>query len=227
MKIFSVIFLVFAVLLSGCASPRSWQYNADNYSRRQPLLAKKVAVPPFQDSRPTQNTAAVLMYLVPIMPFGWADYSAPEVGGIKMSGFGVWLFKPTEDLAKAAADELNASNLFKEAFFTQRPTDGDLVFRGNIKSTLYYWRILSYGLSVYGPALHFFGFPAGTIYNELTVEFSLEEQGSGLSLWKKSYNLTYDRSPYWFYSLPTDFMYDDLFKRMMRDVIKDLEGGIK
>jgi hypothetical protein len=69
--------------------------------------------------------------MVPLMPFGWQDLNTPE--GIQMHcNSGLWFFKPSEDLAKAVADELSSAQIFKEVFFTNRASEGDLVLKGYI-----------------------------------------------------------------------------------------------
>ena len=127
--------LILCFVFNGCASQRGWRYSAESKVIREPLVNKTVAVPPFKDARPDENNNAIMMYMIPLVPFGWCDYSNPEGGGMKLNSSPLWLFKPSEDLAKAAAEELEASGLFKEAFFTQRATEGDLVFSGIINST--------------------------------------------------------------------------------------------
>lgn len=216
-----IVFLSF--LISGCASQRGWRYAPESPRSRAPLVDKSVAVPPFTDARPDKNENALLMYLIPIVPFGWCDYSIPESGNMKLNSIPVWQFRPTEDLAKAAADELRASGLFGEVFFTNRPSEADLVFSGTINSLRYSGTMLSYGLSVYGPLLWFFGFPCGTIRNELAVDLKLHDEKQDLTLWANSYKLNYDKVPVWIYSLPNDFAYDALYKRIMLESIKDME----
>lgn len=220
--------ILFAVLLlAACSSPRQWQYSVESSPLTpQPVLAKTVAVPPFRDSRPDENEAALSMYLIPLMPFGWVDLSIPETGGGKLTSTPVWKFEPTEDLAKAAAQELQASGLFQRVSFTERALEEDLVFCGDVKSTRYWGTMLTYGFSLAGPLLWVLGFPVGTVHNQLAVDFSLEDRGAGLTLWHKSYDLTYDREPFWHYNLPSDFEYDRLFKRMMREAIESLRSDL-
>ncbi|MBI1810839.1 MAG: hypothetical protein HYR78_02695, partial [Nitrospirae bacterium] len=70
------------------------------------------------------------------------------------------------------------------------------------------------------------GLPQGTIHNELEVEFTLVDQLTGALLWNKSYTLSYHKSPFWIYNIPSDFDYDNLFKAIMRDVVKSLESTL-
>ncbi|MBI3359324.1 MAG: hypothetical protein HY201_04660 [Nitrospirae bacterium] len=219
----SILFL----FLSGCSSERSWRYSVDSYpTDRHPLLSKRVAVPPFRDLRPDKNENTFLLAILPLVPFGWVDYSTPELEYQKLATLPVWQFKFAEDFAKAAAEELDASNLFKEAFFTSSASAGDLVLRGDIKSTRYWGKVFSYGFSINAPGLWFLGLPQGTIHNELEVEFTLVDQANGVLLWNKSYKMAYHKSPFWIYKIPSDFDYDNMFKAMMRDVVKSLESTL-
>ena len=70
------------------------------------------------------------------------------------------------------------------------------------------------------------GLPQVTIHNELEVEFTLVDPLTDESLWNKSYKMAYHKSPFWIYNIPPDFNYDNLFKAMMRDVVKDLESAL-
>lgn len=220
-----VMVLVFSLVVSGCATQRGWRYSAEPKKLREPLVDKTVAVPPFKDARPDKNENALMMYMIPLVPFGWCDYSTPEGGSMKLNSSTVWLFKPTEDLAKAAAEELQASSLFKEVFYTQRASEGDLIFLGTVNSTRYSGTTISYGLSVYGPLLWFFGLPCGSIHNELEVRFNLVDRDNKV-LWSNEYKRNYDKSPVIFYSLPSDFQYDSLYKEIMLQTVIDLEKNL-
>jgi len=228
-KIFkaSIIFVLF-LFSTGCvAHQRAWRYSVDSYpTGKSPILSRRVAVPPFRDSRPDRNEDALLVYLFPLVPFGWVDYSTPEAGNSKITSFPAWHFRPTQDFAMAAAEELDASGLFKEVFFTSRASEGDFVLKGEVKSTRYWGKNITYGLSLYAPGVWFLGLPMGTIHNELEVEFTLVDPLTGESLWHKSYNMTYHKSPFWIYKMPSDFDYDNLFKAMMKDVVKSLESTL-
>jgi hypothetical protein len=221
----SVVILIFCFVISGCASQRGWRYSAESKKIRQPLIDKSVAVTPFNDARADKNSNSLMMYLIPLVPFGSCNYSTPEGGSMKLTSTPVWNFKPVEDLAKAAAEELEASGLFKEVFFTQRASEGELVFAGKINSTGYSGKMISYGLSAYGPLLWYIGFPAGTVHNILAVEFNLLDQ-EGNVLWSNKYERRYDKSPFWLYALPSDFQYDNLYKGIMLDSIRDMEKGL-
>src|SRR5207248_698715 len=111
-------------------------------------------------------------------------------------------YRPTDDFAKAAVEELQATGLFKEAFFTERESEGDLILRGEIKSTHYNQKILSYGLSGFGELFWILGLPAGTVSNELNVVLSIEDKTTKTVLWKNEYKREYDGTIWVYYAPP-------------------------
>ena len=180
------------------------------------------------------------MLLIPFVPYGWADYARPEsrrtvkledaVGGYGGSGYDAWFnpqgitpwrFTPDKDCAEAAVEELNESGLFEEVVFSERGSDGDLIFRGELKSTHYKAEAYTYGLSVALFLAGFAGAPIGHVSNELVVDLTLEERTTGTVLWHKSYHETKEVTlfAYW---MPPGFHYDRLFALIMRDVVKSL-----
>jgi len=70
--------LLLAAALAGCASSRSWSYTPESRSAIDPLANVSVIVLPFEDRRLKENSNLIMMYLIPLMPFGWATYHTPE-----------------------------------------------------------------------------------------------------------------------------------------------------
>jgi len=167
-EIVGVCVLFFVLLLfTGCATDIriTWIYTPSPVVQRQPLLNKTVAVLPFEDVRGNNNTNAMPLYTLPvILPGGWQDMDKPEAFSTHICDFvagrGGWTFRPDEDIAKAVAQELANSHLFKDAFFTFRESEGELQLRGKILSTHYGTFMCSYFAGVFGPILWIFGFPA-------------------------------------------------------------------
>lgn len=221
----SVVRLAFALATAasiGCATQKSWSYRAEPISSSPVLVDKSVSVPPFMDTRVNENQNMVLMYAVPLMPYGWADYKTPEGAQMHMTS-GLWMWRPNEDIAKAAAEELNSAHVFKEAFFSHRATDGELVLQGTIKSTGFKGKIFSYGLSVYGPMLWFIGFPATSADNELDVTFTLRDLATDTTLWERSYRRE-DGNLSWLYMMKSDFLYPDLLKEILMEAVRDIRS---
>jgi hypothetical protein len=165
------------------------------------------------------------MYAIPLMPMGWQDLNTPE--GVQMHiNSGLWTFKPNEDFAKAIAEELNNTSMFKEVFFTHRPSDADLILKGKILSTKYDGKIITYGLSVYGPLLWFVGFPSAYISNDLSLEFELVESKTNSILWKKSFQKDKGSISFLYY-MQADFTYDTLLKEIMKEAIPSIKDQLK
>lgn len=216
------------VLISavGCSSARTWTYSVTSPVNRPPLHDQAVAVTPLNDERKPSNSNNILLYLIPLMPFGYQDLNQPEGLQVHILS-GLWQFKPTEDLAKAIAAELQNRRIFRDAFFTFREGDGDLVLQGALQSTHYNGKLITYGLSAYGPMLWFFGLPAGTVTNELAVKLRLVDRASQNLLWEKEYRDQYDIGAFWFYAMPEDFYYDKLLKQLMPKILGDLEAAVQ
>ena len=215
---------------SGCISDMTvWRYTPDSYSlTSKPLTQKRLLVPPFKDSRPDSNINAET--LATILPLGWLDYSLPEglypgqamdVSGGK--GIDSQQFKPKNNFARAAAEELHTSGLFKEVMFAPRDSEGDLVLYGEVMATHHHRTVVTYGVSVLGAYLWFIGLPVGTISNELEIEFQLEDRVTGAVLWRKKYQDRY-KAIRWLYKSSREFNYDTLYKPMLRDVVKELKA---
>lgn len=221
-----VLVVVVAWLAAGCSSQRGWAYIPTDPLNQSPRVMKAVAVVPFIDHRPRQNKNNLGLSLIPLMPFGWQELNAPEtIQGHVASG--LWQFKPTEDVAKALAVEVQNRHLFKEVFFTFRESDGELVLRGTLLSTGYDGTVYSYGLSIYGELLWLLGLPAGKVKNDLSIELRLEDRTSGQVVWENQYKADHDEGVYWVYAIPSDFWYDTMLKDLMPAILSDLEEAIK
>lgn len=218
---FAVVLVLAVFMISGCAEPRGWRFTPNTYTQPpKPLFLKSVVVPPFRDSRPNENSDKLGFYAIPLMPLGWANVAAPE----SWSPF--FKYRPTEDFAKAAAEELRATGLFREVFFSERPSEGELILRGEIKSTHYNQKIISYGLSIYASLLWLIGLPSGTVSNDLIVSLSLEDQVSKTTLWKNEYTKTYSGTS-WIYSMAPLFQYDVLYTETLKNAVENMRGDLQ
>ncbi len=214
--------VLMAAIASGCASQKMWVYAPKAKPvAGGPLLDKSVAVPAFTDERPNVNKNYVALYLIPLMPFGWQDLGAPEGVQLHVTS-GLWIFKPSEDFAKATAAELANTKIFREVFFTNRPSEGDLVLEGRILSTRYKGKLLTYCLSAYGPLLWFVGAPAGHIRNDLQIALALKDNKTGETILETNYEVSLVRWA-WLYYMPEDFNYDTLFAEIAKSMVADVE----
>jgi hypothetical protein len=186
----------------------------------EPAADLAVAVLPFEDRRSNVNKSRIPLYLIPLMPFGYADYETPE-GVQQHVTSGLWQFRPPDDFARAVAQEIENARVFRETFVTNRASDGDLVLMGEIVSTKYGGKVISYGLSVYGPLLWLFGFPAVTSSNQLEIRLRLAKTPADPPLW--SYTIHGETgNTSWIYVMRPDFQYDELLKHGMKDALSSL-----
>ena len=220
-----LVLITISLSLVGCSSQKAWKYGPEPFiSGVPPQVDKTVVVTPFNDQRINENSNMYAMYLIPLMPFGWQDLNTPE--GVQMHlTSSLWLWRPNEDIAKAAYEEINSSNVFKEVFYSTRASEGDLVLQGTIKSTKYDGKIFSYCLSAYGPLLWWIGLPAANVSNELIVSFKLEDRKHNRVLWEKEYHEEESHISF-IYSLNSDFEYPDMLKKMLLNVVKDIKTDI-
>lgn len=220
-----VLFLC-GVLFSACASPRGWTYAVMPAVDRLPVVSKSLAVPPLADERQPENEIRTGWVWIPLVPYGWLDLNTPETVQMHLTS-GLWQFKPVEDIAKALAGEIQNRHIFKEAFFTFRESEGELVLRGALLSTKYEGKVYSYGLSAVGIDLWLLGAPTGSIKNAFALKLQLEDRGSQKTLWEKTYESERKTGVFWIYNLPSDFWYDSMLKELMPEILSDLEAAAK
>jgi hypothetical protein len=188
------------------------------------LVDASLVVPPLIDARPNENTNALLMYLVPLLPFGWQDLSAPE--SVFLHPWSAsWTIKPSDDFARAFAQEIDAARIFREAFNDPRASSGDYLLSGEIVTMSCNAKMFSYCLGVFGPALWFIGLPATHVSNEIEIRLQLAK-GSGPAIW--SYTVRgEDSETAWLYGGGTDFMYDTIMKAAMPAALASLEAAVR
>jgi hypothetical protein len=217
--------LLVPVLAGGCSTQRAWVYRSNAYAGATPN-EQEVVVLPFRDDRQNVNDNRILLYLVPIVPFGWADYDVPE-GATQHVTSGPWTnYKPTEDYPKALADELRSAG-FDRAHFDYSDDGARYVVRGAIVDTTYSGRIYSYGLSAYGPLLWLFGLPAGSASNELEVELSLADKQTGATLVSRRYRAPRYDATSWLYVMKSDFEYPTLLAGVYKQFVAEAQPAMR
>jgi len=170
----SILIIMGMCFFSACSSQRVWTYAPETKIMSDPIRNNSVAVPPFIDKRINENKDKVALSFIPLFPFGWQTMYTPE--GTRMHIIsGLWLFRPNEDFAKAVAIELENASIFKEVFFTNRPSEADLSLIGTIESTTYSGKMYTYCISFFGAYLWMIGFPAATISNDLVLNLKLQD----------------------------------------------------
>lgn len=195
------------VTTGGCASRAAFNYKpSPQVTTAGGPLPLKVAVTPLDDLRGDDNANYVLMYLIPLFPFGWISYDRPDAA----NGFlyhAAYNFRPAEDLAKATVEELRQNGFFEEVFFTQREHEPgvDLILTGYLEEARYDAKMISYGLSVEGPLLWFTGLPAGTTHNGLRLTLDMKRAGDGQSVWSHTIDGNWGSTVGLYYNWGNDF----------------------
>jgi len=232
--------LALAWLLAGCETVRSntWSYKPGPLVSRAPLIDKSLNVLPFDDFRENRNVNHLLLCLIPLVPYGSVDYRTPETmrmyinsmsdtgeTALMGTGGGRWVFRPSEDLARAVAAEIDHAGIVREAFLGRRPSEGDLVLRGEVISTRYSGKGYLYGLSLAGMLVPLFGAPISSVHNELELRLALTRQGSRRPIWTATVREQKNARSRIFHSEP-DFFYEDLLRTGLRKAIPSLEMAL-
>lgn len=221
----AVSLLILAAVVSGCQNIRSWSYSPAPRASSAPIADKSVAVLVFEDRRKNENSNRIMLYLIPLMPFGWADFETPE--GVQMHiNSGIWQFRPPDDFTRAFAQEVENARIFRETFVSNKPSEGDLVLTGEIVETGYHGKLYSYCLSAYGPILWFIGLPASTVSNSLELRLRLARTPSDPPLWTYTIQEKISETS-WLYVMESDFRYDELLKKGMPGALQSLQEAVR
>jgi hypothetical protein len=214
------------VLVTGCASQKTWVYRSNEYGASIGAPPRKAVVLPYRDARSNENSNRILVYMIPIVPFGWTTQETPE-GVNQHVTSGLWInYKPVEDYPKALVEDLRNSRLFSDAFFDFKEGDADYVIQGTIYSTRYTGKIFSYGLSVYGPLLWLVGLPAGSASNDLSVELTCVDRKSGRQVLSKRYDAPSYSATSFLYVMANDFNYPDMLASVNKRFVDDLRAAL-
>lgn len=216
-RIFLTVIIGALFLNAGCATRAAFTYSPSEkiISEIKAPLPLKVAVLPLEDLRGQDNTDYILLYMLPLAPYGSLYYDRPD-GANRFLFHAAYNFRPAEDLAKAVVDEIKQNRFFEEVFYTQRERepDIDLIIRGKIKNTLYRGKLISYGLSVYGPLLWYLGLPAGTTHNDLVLSLEMKRASDNAVVWSHEITGEWGKTVGLYYNWAADF---DGYSIILRD----------
>ncbi len=215
-------------IVSGCGATSKWTYPPNEsvrYSAKH-AFQDRVAVVMGSDQRAADNSNYFPLYLIPLAPWGWAEYERPEAARqyISIVDFEMDMSK---DPALAVADEFKRSGLFPNAFFTYGGDTRDaLICKVTPEQFQYHGRLISYGLSVFGPLLWFIGLPAG--WNECNLAFDVSLQdSSGKTLWSGKLAGAGDVVIGLYYHLGKDATpFATVFESKMQELLPQIEAAM-
>jgi hypothetical protein len=218
-------------VISGCNTQAKWTYPVEPkelYSSNGHSSGAVVAVLPFQEQRPVLNRAATfLLYLIPLVPFGWVTYNRPEAARM-FNTIAKYDFNVDEDLGKAATRSFTDSKLFRRVYFTLggETAEADFTLQGVAERTTYEGKIISYGLSFAGAYLWFLGLPAGTSTDILEVSLSLNTR-DGQQVWNYTFKGSDSITQGLYYNWGDDTLaFATLMQTGMNDALKDLAAKL-
>jgi hypothetical protein len=176
-----------STLLAGCSVNARWTYPL-----KPPIKVVdpnppdiKIAALPARDLRGAKNVAVTqVLFLIPLMPFGWIEHQRPEAAREFMS-IREFDGNLVEDIPKAIAQHWREAGISKQVFFDYGllADQADFTLHTTLNKTTYYGRITSYGLSFFGVYLWIFGAPAGSHKVILDIDLELRDK-AGNTAWK-------------------------------------------
>lgn len=226
------VIVIFLAYCMGCAAKGAFLYKPIVKPQEGFEFPAKLAVKSFEDKRGTYNKNFVLLYLIPLVPYGYMRYDQPEAGSMYLT-HASYQIRPSEDLAKALVADIKNSGMFEEVFYTEREKpDAELAIEGTISSTNYDGKLITYCLSVYGPLLWFFGLPAGHATNTLALDVQLVSIKDGEVIWKNSYSKELKKTIGLYYNWGEEFsgytkMTEEFNKQIVESIKKKLANKPK
>jgi len=224
--------IIISILCSsfiGCASKAGFVYNPTlNPVTDSTHLNKVVVVNPLQDNRPYKNTNAIFIYLIPVAPFGFSSYNRPDDANMFLT-HSSYNLDASEDFSKAIKTEFENHKVFNETFFSERENEPnvDLVLCGKIEKTKYDNKMITYGLSVYGPLLWFFGLPAGTAKNTISLTLELKNLKTKNILWEYKIEKEWGTTVGLYYNWAAEFDgFPKILQEGLQEAIQDLKNTI-
>lgn len=207
-----LLFLFVINLCSGCAtSGESWKYTSEPKNYVKPISTMTLRVPTLRDERKNRQSQNVMLSLLPLVPYGSITNQVPDGA----------LVKPTEDFSKAITEEIANASIFKDTFYSNSETKGDLFLEGTLYTSKIKDTLTFYGLSLPGDLLWLVGAPTGKATNKITIRYRLMDNNYNVYM-DKWY--TAKKSRYNFYWKPKGPMFfEKLFKEIALDVVKDLK----
>lgn len=175
------LLFMLAVILTGCAVSRTWQYPPDPPgsllgSKASKTVPAKVAVLPLRDLRGNKVERGSWLAAIPFVPFGVSSFDRPETVE-SPAGASTTLIKmdPARDFSRAIAEELKNASIFSSVAFAEKgaPAEADLTVSGVLRATGWRRSTTTYLLGPVGPIFWVLGAPIGNASNTVVMDLHL------------------------------------------------------
>lgn len=217
--------LCVVALATSCQTQKGWVYKPNRWGNVE-KVEQKMTIPAFEDFREGENKNKLLLYYVPLIPYGSQKLTTPELIPTHLNS-GMWInFDPKVDFAKALVKEVQNGTPFKNAVYSESAVTDGYYIQGRILNMDYSSKMYSYCLSYLGACFWFFGFPAGTFTNDLSIELTCYAPESKV-IFQKTYKVDTYKQTTWIYNLKSDFEYNVLLKDIYSDFIREFNAVLQ
>lgn len=220
-----LLLMAIVPMFFSCQVQKGWVYHPNPWKAPEKSLGR-VCVHTFLDSRSRENQEALLLYMIPLVPFGWQKLSMPENIQLYALPSSWEEFNPKMDFAEALVEEIKKGSHFKEVVYTDDVMKSAYRIQGRLINTDYKSKVYSYCMSVGGVCLWPFGLPAGSFINELEIELTCFDENDNVFL-KKTYHPKIYKKTVWIYKPKGDFEYASLLKSAYADFIRDFNNQLQ
>jgi len=159
-------------LFSGCSTVPVSAANVEQARSRVPL---DIAVELLGDTRGGYKFSGKYCYCVPLFPFGWFNFEAPDNEPVGISSRPL-LFSPLRETQDILIDALKTSRIFTKVHLIgdhRKDKTGALVVRGKLIKASEKEKFWMYGLSFPGAILWLYGAPVVTSTEAYAVEIGI------------------------------------------------------
>ncbi|HEY6011037.1 MAG TPA: hypothetical protein VIX18_06155 [Nitrospirota bacterium] len=221
---------VLSIFVTGCTLSRTWQYPPDPPGtllnvKAAKALPSKVVVRPFRDLRGEKVEQESWKVAIPFYPYAADAYDRPETAKATEGGPAIKM-NPSQDFARAVADELRNAGLFSSVTYAEGSgSDGaDFVLNGTIRSTYGRRALTTYMLGPFGTILWILGAPMGNASSVVEMDVQLTPANSSArSVWQYTMQFKAERLIGIYYGRQESLEnYATAVQETLRPVIADL-----
>ncbi|MCG6142762.1 hypothetical protein [Leptospira mtsangambouensis] len=213
--------LLVALLFESCRSIPIYKYEVEDLKNKTNLSNKTLKILFLKDERKGENVNKSILSLVPLFISGTTELNFPEYDEISVN-------TPLEFfIADILEKEISSSYNFKKITITNDeslPTD--YTIHGVLNKSYCERNIYTYGLSIYGVLLWYFGAPAMSNECEIDLKIFFNDSKN-----KQLFSKTYSKKQSLNVGFYTKFsnlnrIYGEIFKNISKEIMNDFSSNI-